>query len=483
MLLWFILIALVLLGAALASGVVDRAPLSYPMVFLTLGLLLGAGGLRLVTLDIHAPVLDAVAAISLSLVLFLDAAKLDVPELRRDWRVPFLTLGPGTILVVVGIALTAHSFFGAEWGPAFLLGAALASTDAIVMRDITRNERVPRSVRRALTIESGMNDIVVLPIILILIAVNQSTISGFGGWVRFLAQLLILSPLLGLVVGGVGAYLMGKADARLSIRREYQALYGLGLVLAAYSLAQAVGADGFLAAFFAGLAVNIFDVSLCDCFLEYGEISAEMLMLFTFLLFGIVLSGLFGTIALLPAFAFALIVIVVIRPVALGLVYLRARMSWIARAFIGWFGPRGLSTLLLMLLVVQAGLPLAVQLFAVAGVVVFVSVILHGVSATPLSEWYGRQVAASVETPPEEREAGAGGLFEPEANAIPRITPQELARRLSGPNPPVVLDVRTRGRYATDDGQIPDSVRIYPDQVREWAADADRKRSVVAYCT
>jgi NhaP-type Na+/H+ or K+/H+ antiporter len=149
--------------------------------------------------------------------------------------------------------------------------------------------------------------------------------------------------------------------------------------------------------------------------------------------------------------------------------------------FIGWFGPRGLSSLLLALLVVESGVPGAEYLLAITGMVALVSVLLHGVSATPLSAWYGRRVAAA--TLMEERESTAQGLFQRDLSGTPRITPAELAALLEGPNPPVVIDVRTRSQYDDDPGQIPGSVRVLPDQVEAWAADQDRKRAVVAYCT
>jgi NhaP-type Na+/H+ or K+/H+ antiporter len=328
-----------------------------------------------------------------------------------------------------------------------------------------------------------MNDIVVLPIVLILIAVLMAEVGGALEWLRFLAQLLILSPLVGTVVGGVGAWLMGRADARFGIRREYQALYGIGLVLAAFAAGQAVQGDGFLSAFFAGLAVTLFNVSLCDCFLEYGEVTAEMAMLLAFVLFGAVLSTLLDTIDLIPALLLAGVVIVLARPLALWLVLQRATMSNAARGFIGWFGPRGLNSLLLALLVVQAGAPDAERLLAITGTVVLVSVIVHGASATPLSAWYGRRVAQSQQTLAEEREATATGLFEPDAIDTSRITVADLAARLAGTNPPLVLDVRTRAQYDNDAGQIPGSIRLLPDQTEAWAASASRARSVVTYCT
>jgi NhaP-type Na+/H+ or K+/H+ antiporter len=383
--------------------------------------------------------------------------------------------------VIAGGTAAALLLFRIPFSQALLLGAVLASTDPIVLRDVVRNEAIPRSVRRTLTIEAGTNDIIVLPIVLILIAAGQPNGDGLGYWVGFLLRLLVLSPLVGLAVGGVGAWVMGKADARYNIRREYQALYGIGLVLASYSLAQAVGGDGFLAAFFAGLAVAVFDVTLCDCFMDYGEVSAEMAMLLAFILFGAVLSPLFATIPLGLALLFAAIVIGVVRPLALELVLARARMSRAARAFIGWFGPRGLSALLLALLAVEARVPNAVRLLAVTGVVALVSVLVHGATATPVSQWYERMLARRTRA--EEREASAGGLFRKAASEVPRVSVDELARELEGANPPTVLDVRTRAEYDQSAGSIPGSVRILPDQVLEWAARIPHDRRVVAYCT
>lgn len=484
--LWFGILAFVLTSAALASGVIDRIPISLPIVFLGLGLLLGPGAIGLVRLSPTNPLIVVVATVNLALVLFLDAARFDLDELRREWRVPLRDLGPGTILTIAGIAFAAALLLRTPPLASVLLGAILASTDPIVLRDIVRDERIPRSIRRTLTIEAGANDIIVLPIVLIVIQLSLASGGGVGYWIGFLAKLLILSPLMGLIVGGVGAWLMGKADARYSIRREYQALYGIGLVLASYSIAQAVGGDGFLAAFFAGLAVTIFDVTLCDCFLEYGEVTAEMAMLLAFILFGILLGPLFGTIPFGLALAFALVAIVIVRPAALGLALAPAKMSRAARIFIAWFGPRGLSALLLALLVVEASAPHATSVLAVTGVVALVSVLLHGMTATPAARWYGRQVAHAQDALPEERESGASGLFTGEATDAPRITPAELHDWLAGSRPPLVLDVRTRGQYAGSDEQIPGSVRVQPDQVREWAAHAtpaEKDRIIVAYCT
>ncbi len=477
----FSLVALVLTVTALVSGLLEKSPLSVPLVFLGIGFVAGEWGFGVLEMGPHDPSLEVVAALTLSLVLFLDAVKLQVSELGKRWVVPLLVLGPGTVIIITLGAVPLALLVGFGWVTAFIGGAVLASTDPVVLREIVRDERIPRSVRQILKIEAGTNDVVVLPVIIVLIAVAQSQTAGAGEWVTLLAKLLVLGPLIGLAVGGIGAWLMAKVDARIGIRREYQALYGVGMVLAAYSAATASGGDGFLAAFAAGLAVVLFNQTLCDCFLEYGEITSEMAMLLAFILFGATLSGMVNTVSFGPALILAGLVIFVIRPSVLGLVLMRANMSWEGVAFISWFGPRGLNSLLLALLVVQADLRDAELLLATVGIVVVASVAIHGASATPITSWYGRRLAR--ETLAEERESSAEGLFSHTGMETRRIGVDELHKLLEEPDPPIVLDVRSRSTYERDGSQIPGSIRVLPDHVEEWAADQEFSRPIITYCT
>jgi NhaP-type Na+/H+ or K+/H+ antiporter len=485
----FGLAAVVLTVSALASGIVERAPLSFPILFLGFGFLIGERGFGLLTLSPEDHTLEAIAILTLALVLFLDAVRMEAEELRGAGLAPMLSLGPGTLIIISVAALGANLLLNTSLIESLLLGTILASTDPVVLRDVVRNERIPRSIRRALSIEAGTNDIVILPILLVLIAVANSEAASTAGWATLLAQVLLLGPLVGFAVGAVGAWLMGKADAAFSISREYQALYGIGLVLLAYAAAQGLGGDGFLAAFAAGLGVAVLNFELCDCFLDYGETTTEMTMLLSFVLFGVVISDIAFEVPLVPALVLAVVVIFVARPLAIGLVLRRAVMSNAARAFIGWFGPRGLNSLLLALLVVQNGVVNAEFLLAVTGIVVTISVVVHGASATPLSTLYSR--AIEQRTLQEEREGTAAGLFEGSAGETPRIEPEELAGQLEGTNPPVVLDVRTRSQYERDKRQIPGSIRVPTDRLEDWARrliaeNPDGEpfvRPVATYCT
>jgi NhaP-type Na+/H+ or K+/H+ antiporter len=475
------ILALIFLVAALASGLVERAPVSFPMIFLGLGLLVGEHGLGLVKVGLHDPILETVATLSLSFVLFLDAVNLRLEDIRKAWRVPVLALGPGTLLTMAMITVAAYFLLGFPFLQSLLLGAILSSVDPVLLRDVARDERIPRSIRDSLTTEAGANDMIVLPVVLLLQAVAQNQGETTGGWLVFLARLFLLGPIAGFVIAAIAAKLIQWVRSRTPINREYRALYGIGVLFAAYFTGTSLGSSGFLAVFAAGLGTALFDDDLCDCFLEYGETTAEMAMLLAFLLFGALLSTLLGEVALLPALVLAVVTLVVIRPVAIGIVLRHVLVSRHARLFIGWFGPRGLSSLLFGLLLVAGGVPGAEQVLAAAGVVVFVSIVLHGVSAAPLAAHYSRVVAK--ETLPEEREATATGLFTHHPSIVPRITPEQLADRLNSPNQPLVLDVRSRSSYGHEMDQIPGSIRVLPDQVREWADGRPKDREMVAYCT
>jgi sodium/hydrogen antiporter len=479
----FALAAAVLLISALLAGVIDRAPVSFPMIFLTLGLVLGEGSTGVVDVHLEDDGLRTVAFATLALVLFLEALSLDLRHLRRHWVVPALALGPGSVIVIAGIAAAAMLVAGLDPVVAFIVGAVLASTDPVVLRDIVHDERIPSAVRRALSLEAGMNDVVVLPTVLILAAVAAESVGGGLDWAQFLVELLLIGPALGALVGWLGAALMAEADARMSVRSEWQALYGIGLVLAAFAVGETAGADGFLAAFAAGAAVSISNRRMCDCFLDFGEVIAELLMLISFVLFGAVLSTELDAVPLVEGILLAAIALLIVRPVGIGaLLAVRTHtLSNHGRAFIAWFGPRGLNSLLLALIVIEAGVPEGREVFALVGIVVIASTFLHGISATPVSAWYGRQIDAA--THPEERESSMEGLLGPMIDDVPRMEPGELAELLDSAEPPVVLDVRSRSAYTADPDRVPGAERVRPDQVVEWADDHDRERTVVLYCT
>src|SRR6185503_7911927 len=169
---------------------------------------------------------------------------------------------------------------------AAIIGAALASTDPVLLRTLMRTPSFPATTRVALRLESGMNDVVLLPIVVIAILALRPAGLGGGEIGRHIVGLFLLGPALGALIGWMGIMLLSTVRTRIGVRRDYESLYALGLGFTAYAAAESVGGSGFLSAFAAGLAIASLDVELCDCFLEYGEATSEMLLLLTFVALG-----------------------------------------------------------------------------------------------------------------------------------------------------------------------------------------------------
>lgn len=394
----FALVAGVLLLAGLTSGIVQRAPISFPIIFLGLGFILGEYGLGVLSLGPEDVRLEAVATLTLALVLSLEGINIGSERGTGGAGViPILSLGPGTAVIIAVVSAGAYFLLDTTVVQSLLLGTILASTDPVILRDVVQDERIPRPIRQSLNIEAGTNDIVILPTLLLLIEVARPGTPGAAGWALFVVQVLLLGPIIGFAIGAGTAWLINKVNERYDVSPAYQALYGIGALLLAFSSAEALGGDGFLAAFAAGFAVATLNFGLIQSFVEYGDTTSEMAMLLSFVLFGTVISGLFTEAPLVPALILAAVVIFVARPLAIGIVLRRARVDTAARMFIGWFGPRGLNSLLLALLVVQAGVAGSEFLLAVVGIVVTASVMFHGVSATPVSTRYGRASEKAVQ--------------------------------------------------------------------------------------
>ncbi|MEA2573647.1 MAG: sodium/hydrogen antiporter [Chloroflexia bacterium] len=375
------LIGVVIMIAALISGLIERSNLPQVAVFLALGAVLGPPGLGIVNITLESPVLRVVATLSLTLVLFTDALSLNIQEVRKHLGLTMLVLGPGTLFSATLIAAAGWWLLGLPLAGAVVVGAALASTDPVLLRGFLRRD-IPSTARQALRLESGLNDVVLLPIVLVAMTFLDTS-NGSGStaehtdWARMALDLLLLGPGAGVLIGLLAVATLDLVRRRIGIRRDYESIYSLGVAFAAFAAAETVHGSGFLAAFAAGLTIAALDVELCDCFLEYGETTAEMALLFTFVLFGSSLIWSAFTVWSLAAAVFAVLVLMV-RPVAFSVALARTRLNRYDKALISWFGPRGLSTLLLVLLPVFAGVEGGAQMFAICSLVVLLSVVVHG---------------------------------------------------------------------------------------------------------
>src|SRR5204863_5984456 len=483
------LIGIVVLVSSLLSGWVDRTGLPQVAIFLLLGLVLGPSGLGLLDLNLRSPSLQVIATLALVLVLFSDAIGVDISELRRNRRLGLFVLGPGTLLPALLIAVTGWLLLGLSVPGALILGAALASTDPVLLRSLVRRPELPGDARIALRLEGGMNDVVLLPIVVLsILALQVRSGAASPDVARRLLGLFILGPALGALIGWSAITLLEQIRRRVGVRRDYESLYALGVAFTAYAAAEGVGGSGFLAAFTAGLMIASLDIELCDCFFDYGEASAEMFLLLTFVAFGASLIWIGLSVIDVRTLLFAGVALVMRTAVLLpGLK--GAGISDASRRLIAWFGPRGLSTLLLVLLAVFAGVPEAERLFAIACLVVLLSVVLHGGgiaillrrrtnAPAPLPERVARRAPLPALEPPTGTEAAP-------PDAIPeRITIDELRELWRQGEPVIVVDVRKDRAYRADGLRARGAVRLSPDDAARSARELGlaQHATLAIYC-
>jgi NhaP-type Na+/H+ or K+/H+ antiporter len=389
------------------------------------------------------------------------------------------------LLSAVLIALAAWWFLDFGVASAAMIGAALASTDPVMLRGLLKRPGIPEPVRLALRLESGLNDVVLLPIILVTMAFLSPTDAlGFES-ARLALDLFLLGPGAGVAVGLLAIGALELVRRKTGVRRDYESLYSLGVALTAYAAAEAVHGSGFLAAFCAGITIAALDVELCDCFLEYGQTTAEMTLLFTFILFGasLIWQGLLVLDGLTLLFALA---VVLIRPIAFFLSLAISKLDGRSRLLIAWFGPRGLSSLLLILVPVFAGVPGTERLFFVCCLIVLLSVVLHGVSLMLL----GRKEppARGITANQTAAEAPACTLEQPRSGAVEnrsdRIAVEELRALQSARASVLIVDARAETSFHSSASQAQGALRIAPDQVvrRLTEINVPRESWIVVFC-
>jgi NhaP-type Na+/H+ or K+/H+ antiporter len=471
------LIGIVIVVASLLSRVVERVGVPFVAVFLILGAILGPLGLGLLDIHLEDPSLRTLAILALALVLFSDAVTIETRMLRTQRKLLWRLLGPGTLLPAVVIAFFGWLLLDLSAPAAAIVGAALASTDPVLLRAVTRSRALSPLSRAVLRLEGGVNDVVLLPIVVLAMIVAREGADGLTGAElgHHALGLFVLGPALGGVVGWVGITLLASVRDRIGVRRDYEALYALGLALSAYASAEAVGGSGFLAAFTAGFIVSVQDVELCDCFLEYGEATAEMLLLLTFVALGtsLIWSGLSIMDGRTLLFAF---IALFARTVALFPLLVGTGMGRRDRTLVALFGPRGLSSLLFALLPVFDNMAGAEDLFAIVCLVVLLSVVLHG---------GGIALFLRRNTP---RDEGPAPLPEPVAAEEPpvpeRITFAELAELRERGEPTILVDARAERSYNGNDLRASGSVRVQPDDPVRSALEQrlSKQATLVVYC-
>ena len=378
--------------------------LTAPMLFIGFGVLISKTGLLpMVEME---ETLHLVAEIALIILLFLDAAKTDLDALRKRFIWPFRMLIIGLPLaILLGTAAAWLLLPGWPLAALALLAAILAPTDAALGQAVVTNPVVPERVRRALTVESGLNDGFALPAILLFASLTAVTTHHDNtNWLIFGAKQLILGPLVGAMIGVAGARILLWAKEKDYTSDVYEGVGALALASSCYLAADLVGGNGFIAAFVAGLFFGGIVKNQCKFIFEFTESEGQGLTWGAFLLIGLLLVPDAIPHLDLTSLAIILISLFIIRPLAIWISLAGTDAQPVTRLFFGWFGPRGLATALFALTVVnEIGMEIGDAILHLAVNAVWISALLHGVTATPAANWYAARIskhATSAEMSP-----------------------------------------------------------------------------------
>lgn len=392
-----IVFSLTVLLFGLVSKRLEHSILTGPMFAVVVGILVGPLGLGTIHLGIESEVVQTLGKITLIIILFTDAAGIEARMLFSERTTPIRLLFVGLPLtIVMGAAIAFFVFPELGLWPAFLLACLLAPTDAALGEATVSDKRIPLSTRQSLNAESGLNDGLVLPAVLFFLALsNLSTPETRGRevdlleWGDFILHQLLLGPVVGCLIGIVFGKLLDWSSHLDWCTPTFQRLAAPALGLLAYAAAETVHGNGFIAAFMAGLVLWATHPDLKRRIGDFGQAEGQQLALLTFLIFGADMLP-----NALPymdwrTLLYAVLSLTVIRMVPVAIALTGAAVDWRDRVFAGWFGPRGIASILFLLLVSEEmKFPGHDFIQATVILTVFLSIFLHGITAAPGASWY-----------------------------------------------------------------------------------------------
>ncbi|WP_316745417.1 cation:proton antiporter [Streptomyces sp. MK7] len=383
-----------LLVAVLLSGLAARTVLSTSLLFLLGGALVSDGFLGLIHITPDSEIVSVTADLALFAVLFTDGMHVSLPKLRANWKNPARALGLGMPLAFVFMGLAAHFLAGLDWTTSFLVGAVLAPTDPVFASAIVGRSEVPAKLRQLLNVESGVNDGLALPVVLMLIAAAGPT----AGVVEAAPGTIAVELLLGLVFGiALPPIVNGLVRFRLlGAEPKLQPLLPLATGIILYAACHLTHANPYLAAFSAGAVLAHVSPEAKASFEPLGEAVAELAKFAALLVFGALLTPqLFGDLSI-GGYAAVILAIFLIRPASLLLSLLGTRISRRERLVAAWFGPKGFASVVYGLLVLQSGIPQAKEAFTLIAVCIAFSIIAHSSTDVPIARAFDVEDIAGI---------------------------------------------------------------------------------------
>ena len=386
-------LALFIFAYSLFAGRVERSYLSGPIIFVLAGFLLGPMVMRVFDKPIDRAELRVVADLTLALVLFIDAANADLKTLKTQLQIPsrMLLIGlPGVMLLGFGFAVLLFDELGVF--EAAILATMLAATDAALGKAVITNKLVPVRLREALNAESGLNDGLCVPVLFVFIALAEGVSSGSGSAelaVRLVLQELGIGLAVGLALAAVGAYGLRMCWHRGWVTDIWTQVTVVALAFASFAVAQSLHGSGYIAAFCGGMLFGHLMQKNTHHLVHAAESTGETLALVTWVIFGAAVIGQAADHFTWHVIVYALLSLTVVRIVPIFLSLTGTDETVSSKMFLGWFGPRGLASIVFAFIVLNEGLPGAELMSLVVVCTVFFSLVAHGVTANPLARWIG----------------------------------------------------------------------------------------------
>lgn len=424
------IVAVVILGYSVVAARLDGLSISAPIVLVAAGMLLGPAGFGAIETPATSVPVEVLAELTLAILLFTDASTIGLREAGRIAWLPGRLLGIGLPLTILAGALVAWLTFPAlGLGFALLLASILAPTDAALSLPLLLDRAIPVRVRRAINIESGLNDGIVTPFVTLFLAVVLSEeTAGDEPWLIEAGVEIAIAVMVAIVVGGFGGWLVATARRRGWASLGSESLGLLAMAVLAYAGATAVGGNGFVAAFAAGVAFRSVTAG-ADPAVEFSESVGVAASYVVWLVFGVALAGPVVAAGMDPAvLLYAILSLTLIRmgPVALALLGTGLRRDTVT--LIGWFGPRGMASVVFLLIAFDEMGPAhaaSETLLRVVTVTILLSVLAHGLSAGPMAARYARRIATA-----------GPGAWESGAAHEPRIRRRPIHSRTTGDTSP-----------------------------------------------
>lgn len=386
---------MILLVVAIFSRLIGNLPISFQMIFILAGMLMGwfVTGHIDVTQPPYSTIIFLIAEIALVLVLFTDASRVGLKALENNLSTRLLVIGL-PITIIFGVIIATLLFPGIPWWVAGIMGAALAPTDAALGQIVVQNIKVPERIRRTIEIESGLNDGGAVPFLLVFIAIGLAAeaFKPIGYFVQVAFQQIIYGVLVGLGVGIIGGLMILKARDKNWITTNFQRIAFLALALLTFLIADEIGGSGFIAAFIGGLALGYIVKDAGEVLIDFSETEGQLLNLTVFFLLGIVVVPLLFNVTW-QIILYVLLSLTVIRMLPVVLSLIGTKLKYDSVLFIGWFGPRGLASIVLALLALEELkiFPVDTTFITTVFITVLLSVFAHGFTASPLSNIYARR--------------------------------------------------------------------------------------------